>query len=129
MQGILRASSLIFLHSSVRIIRPGDFSTLSRTILTFIPSPALTTRGEACFMRIQSRIATASRSREIFLVVGNTGLFNSFSRFAANAPLSRLRRFHQFPSANPTLAGAPSQGRGLLSSQFLVGKIESSEFP
>ena len=34
------------------------------------------------------KIATASRSREIFLVVGNTGLFNAFhlSRFAANAP-------------------------------------------
>ena len=29
----------------------------------------------ACYMRIQSRIATAPRSREIFLGVGNTGLF------------------------------------------------------
>ena len=45
MQDIQRTSSLIFLHSSVRIIRPGDLSTLSRTILTFIPSPALTNRG------------------------------------------------------------------------------------
>ena len=51
----------------------------------------------ACFMRIQSRIATATMSPEIFLVFGNTELFNSFSRVAANAP--------PLPSASPPKGG------------------------
>jgi hypothetical protein len=47
------------------------------------------------------KTATASMSREIFLAVGNTGLFNAFhlSRFAANAPPQ--------PSAAPPM-GEPS---------------------
>ena len=46
------------------------------------------------------KAATASRSREIFLGRGNTGLFNAFhiSRFAANAPPQ--------PSAAPPMGNA-----------------------
>lgn len=52
-----------------------------------IPLPVISSGG---IMPLEdtAKAATATRSREIFLVVGNTGLFNAFhlSRFAANAP-------------------------------------------
>ena len=65
-----------------------------------IPLPVISSGG---IMPLEdtAKAATATRSREIFLVVGNTGLFNAFhlSRFAANAPPQ--------PSAAPPM-GEPS---------------------
>ena len=43
--------------------------------------------------------------------------------------LELIGPFGPFPSANPTLAGAPSRGRGLLQRQLSVLGLESSGFP
>jgi hypothetical protein len=64
------------------------------------PAPVISSGGIMLLENIV-KADTAARSREIFLVVGNTGLFNAFhlSRFAANAPPQ--------PSAAPPM-GEPS---------------------
>ena len=64
------------------------------------PAPVISSGGNMLHENTV-KIATASRSREIFLGRGNTGLFNAFhlSRFAANAPPQ--------PSAAPPM-GEPS---------------------
>ena len=87
-------------------------------------------------MTLKARIATASMSRKIFLVVGNTGLFNATPPLRSKCPLveikveieaegASLRCSHHHLSAPwAALFGEES----LLQSQFHVFGIESSGF-
>ena len=89
----------------------------------------------ACHMRMQSKIATASRGREIFLVLGNTGFFNRRSPAVNQWPVAgwiaasrqihslSLRLFHHHLSVRWT---ALFWEESLLQRQLSVLGIESS---
>ena len=50
-----------------------------------------------CLMTVQTRIATASRSREIFLALGNTGLFNTTQPLCGKCTPSAFGSSHRHP--------------------------------
>ena len=93
MQGILRALSLNFSPQLRQNHLPGRFlDSLSRTILTFIPSPALTTRGGSILHEDTVENRYSYKEPRNLSCGREYGAFQLLQPFRGKCPLSRLRR-------------------------------------